>query len=77
VNLPIHQEITSIQRNHDLCQYITSSIETLLKKRTAIAVACNEKDVRDVKALIIGPAGTPYEFGFFEVRCLKESLCFI
>jgi ubiquitin-conjugating enzyme E2 Z len=32
----------------------------------AIAVACEEKDVRSVKALIIGPPTTPYEYGFFE-----------
>ncbi len=30
-------------------------------------VACRDVDVRNVKALIIGPHETPYEFGFFEV----------
>jgi ubiquitin-conjugating enzyme E2 Z len=35
---------------------------------TALAVACRDVDVRNVKALIIGPPGSPYEFGFFEVR---------
>lgn len=34
----------------------------------AIAVVCRDVDVRNVKALIIGPPDTPYEFGFFEVR---------
>jgi hypothetical protein len=34
----------------------------------ALAVACRDIDVRNVKALIIGPHETPYEFGFFEVR---------
>ena len=34
----------------------------------ALAVACRDVDVRNVKALIIGPHETPYEFGFFEVR---------
>jgi ubiquitin-conjugating enzyme E2 Z len=34
----------------------------------ALAVACRDVDVRNVKALIIGPFETPYEFGFFEVR---------
>ena len=34
---------------------------------TAIAVACRDSDVRNVKALIIGPPETPYEFGFFDV----------
>lgn len=33
----------------------------------ALAVACRDIDVRNVKALIIGPHETPYEFGFFEV----------
>ncbi len=32
----------------------------------AIAVACQESDVRQVKALIIGPPQSPYEYGFFE-----------
>ena len=39
---------------------------SLLTISPAIAVACNERDVRDIRALIIGPADTPYEFGFFE-----------
>ena len=34
---------------------------------TALAVACRDVDVRNVKAIIIGPPDTPYEFGFFEV----------
>lgn len=33
---------------------------------TALAVACRDIDVRHVRALIIGPPDTPYEFGFFE-----------
>ena len=33
----------------------------------ALAVACRDVDVRTVKALIIGPHETPYQFGFFEV----------
>jgi ubiquitin-conjugating enzyme E2 Z len=32
----------------------------------ALAVACKDIDVRHVRALIIGPPDTPYEFGFFE-----------
>jgi ubiquitin-conjugating enzyme E2 Z len=32
----------------------------------AIAVACQEHDVRSVKALIIGPPQSPYQYGFFE-----------
>lgn len=43
-----------------------------LMSLTAIAVACRDVDVRNVKALIIGPPDTPYEFGFFDV-CLKKG----
>lgn len=38
-----------------------------LKHTKALAVICDESDIRYMKALIIGPPGTPYEFGFFEV----------
>jgi ubiquitin-conjugating enzyme E2 Z len=43
----------------------------------ALAVACRDIDVRNVKALIIGPHETPYEFGFFEVAmpCPHMQLC--
>lgn len=37
----------------------------------ALAVACQESDIRNVKALIVGPPGSPYQFGFFEV-CLSR-----
>ncbi|ROW16093.1 hypothetical protein VPNG_01921 [Cytospora leucostoma] len=43
-------ELSDIQKNSDL----------------SLAVACRDVDVRNVKALIIGPHETPYEFGFFE-----------
>ncbi|KAI5848998.1 ubiquitin-conjugating enzyme/RWD-like protein [Tricharina praecox] len=32
----------------------------------SIAVACRDADVRNVRAVILGPPDTPYEFGFFE-----------
>ncbi|KAA8894127.1 ubiquitin-conjugating enzyme/RWD-like protein [Sphaerosporella brunnea] len=32
----------------------------------SIAVACRDVDVRSVRAIILGPPDTPYEFGFFE-----------
>ncbi|EEP76540.1 conserved hypothetical protein [Uncinocarpus reesii 1704] len=48
--LRIGREISQLQQGTDL----------------SLAVACQEEDIRNVKALIIGPAGTPYEFGFFE-----------
>lgn len=42
---------------------------------TAIAVACRDSDVQNVKAMIVGPPETPYEFGFFDVSCkLGNSL---
>lgn len=44
------QELSEIQRGSDL----------------SLAVACRDIDVRHVRALIIGPPDTPYEFGFFE-----------
>ncbi len=40
----------------------------LITSWKALAVACRDVDVRNVKAIIIGPPETPYEFGFFEVR---------
>ena len=33
----------------------------------ALAVGCHDSDIRTVKALIVGPPESPYEFGFFEV----------
>ncbi|KAG9188788.1 ubiquitin-conjugating enzyme E2 Z [Alternaria panax] len=48
--LRITRELGEIQRGSDL----------------SIAVACRDIDVRHVRALIIGPPDTPYEFGFFE-----------
>ena len=38
-----------------------------LTSAIAIAVACRDSDVRNVKAIIIGPPETPYEFGYFDV----------
>ncbi|OKL58399.1 hypothetical protein UA08_06002 [Talaromyces atroroseus] len=46
----IAREIRQIQQGHDL----------------SLAVACDESDIRKIKALIVGPPNTPYEFGFFE-----------
>ncbi|KAL9101742.1 MAG: hypothetical protein Q9187_009205, partial [Circinaria calcarea] len=39
-----------------------------------IAVACQDTDVRNVKALIVGPPDTPYEFGFFEFAIITLVL---
>ncbi|KAI6093783.1 UBC-like protein [Hypoxylon rubiginosum] len=54
---------------------ITKEIGELQKSSDlSIAVAFRDRDVRNVKALIIGPHETPYEFGFFEfsVKFNKE-----
>ncbi|KAJ9303833.1 hypothetical protein DTO217A2_6643 [Paecilomyces variotii] len=48
--LRITREIRQIQQGTDL----------------SLAVACEDSDIRNVKALIVGPPETPYEFGFFE-----------
>ncbi|KAI1383189.1 UBC-like protein [Hypoxylon trugodes] len=46
---------------------ITKEIGELQKSSDlSLAVAFRDRDVRSVKALIIGPHETPYEFGFFE-----------
>ena len=49
-------------------QYPPSTPSIWLTIVTAIAVACRDVDVRHVKAMIVGPPDTPYEFGFFDVR---------
>ncbi|KAK5093636.1 hypothetical protein LTR16_007508, partial [Cryomyces antarcticus] len=56
--LRITRELNDIRKGSDL----------------SIAVAYRDMDVRHVKALIVGPPDTPYEFGFFEfdVRFPKE-----
>lgn len=43
-------EIAKVQQGNDL----------------SLAVACRDSDVRHVRALIIGPPDSPYEFGMFE-----------
>ncbi|KAI1810783.1 ubiquitin-conjugating enzyme [Poronia punctata] len=48
--LRITKEISEIQKNPDL----------------SLGVAFRDRDVRNVKALIIGPHETAYEYGFFE-----------
>lgn len=39
----------------------------------AIAVACQDCDIRNLTTLIIGPADSPYQFGFFEVGPLPRT----
>ena len=71
-SLIFSQELTDIQKNTDLCTFVVverqlGTLSNPLIIATAIAVACRDSDVRNVKALIIGPPETPYEFGFFDV----------
>jgi ubiquitin-conjugating enzyme E2 Z len=35
---------------------------------TAFTVRYEESNMRDIQAIIVGPPGTPYELGFFEVK---------
>ncbi|EED13238.1 ubiquitin conjugating enzyme, putative [Talaromyces stipitatus ATCC 10500] len=48
--LRITREVSEIEKGNDL----------------SLAIAYKESDIRNIKALIVGPPGTPYEFGFFE-----------
>lgn len=50
-----------------LCSLLAQTSLSLLTALPAIAVACRDIDVRNVRALVMGPHETPYEFGFFEV----------
>ncbi|PLB51006.1 ubiquitin conjugating enzyme [Aspergillus steynii IBT 23096] len=50
--LRITREIKQIQKDADL----------------SLTVRFKDSDIRDVKALILGPPGTPYQFGFFEFK---------
>ncbi|KAI1437532.1 ubiquitin-conjugating enzyme [Xylaria sp. CBS 124048] len=46
---------------------ITKELHELKKNSDlSLAVAVQDRDLRNIKALIIGPHDTPYEFGFFE-----------
>lgn len=42
-------------------------VSKALLMEEALAVACGDTDIRYVRALIVGPMGTPYQFGFYEV----------
>ncbi|GAM33917.1 ubiquitin conjugating enzyme [Talaromyces pinophilus] len=44
-------------------------------KDLSLAITYDDSDIRNGKALIVGPPGTPYEFGFFEVRTSSLSNC--
>jgi ubiquitin-protein ligase len=71
MNGQMNYESNISRKSHKSSQEQTSvgtriSSLILADKHIAIAVAIQEEDVRHVKALIIGPHATPYEYGFFE-----------
>lgn len=51
---------------------VFSPSNVIVSSLAAIAVACRDIDVRNVKAIIVGPHETPYEYGFFEVSLFAE-----
>lgn len=66
--------MSDIQKGPDLCRIPSSGRLafaghscTDIYYYIALAVACRDIDVRNVRAIIVGPPETPYEFGFFEV----------
>ncbi|KAI9654909.1 MAG: hypothetical protein M1829_000724 [Trizodia sp. TS-e1964] len=52
--------------NHSIIRITRELSEIQKSSDLSLAVACRDVDVRNVKAIIIGPPDTPYEFGFFE-----------
>lgn len=50
----------------------TVPFKSKLMGSIAITVACRDSDVQNVRAMIVGPPETPYEFGFFEVRWIRD-----
>lgn len=69
------KEISDIQKGSDLCMFSICAFYLSLQLADlgpALAVAFRDANVRHVRALIVGPADTPYEFGFFGVS--SESL---
>ncbi|TAQ86095.1 hypothetical protein B7494_g5579 [Chlorociboria aeruginascens] len=60
--------LVATMSNHSIIR-ITRELSELQKTSDlSLAVACRDVDVRNVKAIIIGPPDTPYEFGFFEFQ---------
>ncbi|PCG91431.1 Ubiquitin-conjugating enzyme, E2 [Penicillium occitanis (nom. inval.)] len=57
--LRITRELSDLQKGEDL----------------SLAITYDDSDIRNVKALIVGPPGTPYEFGFVEVSTSSLSNC--
>ncbi|KAF8467713.1 ubiquitin-conjugating enzyme/RWD-like protein [Kalaharituber pfeilii] len=52
--------------NHSVIRLTRELSELQKSNDLSIAVACKDVDVRNVRALILGPPDTPYQFGFYE-----------
>lgn len=65
-NLRIGKEIKGIQAGNDLCETDLCVVSQMLTDCLAISVAFRDENVRHVRAMILGPQKTPYEYGFFE-----------
>ncbi|KAF3390942.1 Ubiquitin-conjugating enzyme E2 Z [Talaromyces pinophilus] len=62
--------------SHQSILRITRELSDLQKgKDLSLAITYDDSDIRNGKALIVGPRGTPYEFGFFEVSTSSLSNC--
>ncbi|PTU20008.1 hypothetical protein P175DRAFT_0524292 [Aspergillus ochraceoroseus IBT 24754] len=67
--LRITREIKQIQQSADVFLDTGMNIplmDSLLIPMLAIAVSYEDSDIRNVRAVILGPPETPYQFGFFE-----------
>ncbi|RDW74555.1 ubiquitin-conjugating enzyme E2 [Aspergillus mulundensis] len=75
----ITRELWEIKKNADLCMHLSTRKQFITSrgftaKRSvftndldiAIAVDYDEDDMRNVRAIILGPPETPYQFGLFE-----------
>ena len=63
------QEVNQIANGTDLCMLVGryKLDRPRVDCSTALAVSCGDADIRYVRALIVGPMSTPYQFGFYEV----------
>lgn len=48
---------------------------TMLRMSVAMTVAYSDANIREIRALILGPPETPYAFGFYQVRRRVNDLC--
>jgi ubiquitin-conjugating enzyme E2 Z len=62
------QELAQFERSEQLGMRRSNPLKSHADTKIAFTVAYDENNTRDIQALIIGPPGTPYELGFYEVR---------